>query len=94
MITIISAIANLIQAIACLFLGTNLPFHINQSVGLTQGMFSLFGSGYGLSLISTFDRIHRQALNNGYDDSIKTYMAVSGMNQIKRFFVYQCFLCL
>ena len=64
--------------VACVFLAQDLSIKIAKSLILTQLMFTLFGSGYGLILISTSDRVYRQALKYGHADNIETYLVVSG----------------
>ena len=65
--------------ISCLFIGQQPILGVQKSLSLTQGMFTLFGCGYGLLFLSTFDRVYRQSLAKGYSDSIETYLVVSGM---------------
>ena len=76
--TILSAIGNIMLIVACLFIGQYRSLGISNSMDLTQVMYSLFGCGYGIILISSFDRVYRQALKNGISDDIETYLMVSG----------------
>lgn len=70
--------------ISCLLIGQMSLIGLHKSLRLTQGMFTLFGCGYSLIFISTFDRIYRQIISKGYSDCIETYLVVSGTLLIKQ----------
>ena len=76
--TIMSAIGNILLIVACLFIGQCTSLGVTKSFSLTQAMCSLLGAGYGLIMISSFDRVYRQALRKGKSDGIETYLMVSG----------------
>ena len=66
-------------AISSLFIGQQPILGVQKSLSMTQGMFALFGCGYSLVFISTFDRVYRQVIERGFADSIETYIVVSGI---------------
>jgi hypothetical protein len=78
--TIISIIGNLFLIVAFTFIGPA-PFFANlkPSVELAYGMGSVIGSGYGLVLISSFTRVYKAAMAKGYEDTVNTYLIISGI---------------
>ena len=80
---VISVFGNLLLTISSLFLGQHSLLGLHKSFSFTQGMFTLFGCGYSLIFISTFDRIYRQTIAKGYSDNIETYLVVSGITLVK-----------
>ncbi len=51
---------------------------ISPSVNLAYGMTAVVGSGYGLVLMSSFARVYKTAIRKGYEDTINTYLIISG----------------
>ena len=67
------------MAAGCLFVGPAPFLAIKGSLILSQGMIILIGIGSAFITISTYSRVHLEALKQGYSDGIETYLVVSGM---------------
>ena len=66
------------MAAGCLFVGPAPFLTENGSLILSQGMIILIGIGCAFIIISTYSRVHLEALKQGYSEGIETYIVVSG----------------
>ena len=76
----VSFLGNALQSVAFLLVGPSpiLPF-LKPDVTLMQASTSLSGAGIALVVVSTFTRALRAAFEQGYGDSMDTYLVVSGL---------------
>eukprot|EP00095_Tigriopus_kingsejongensis_P010457 snap_masked-scaffold1863_size26100-processed-gene-0.1 protein:Tk10457 transcript:snap_masked-scaffold1863_size26100-processed-gene-0.1-mRNA-1 annotation:"chromaffin granule amine" len=76
---IISIIGNALMAVVFVFVGPLPVLSFGTSLELLYGMAALIGFSYTFTMVSTFSRAHSEAMRQGYEDDLQSYIILSGL---------------
>eukprot|EP00095_Tigriopus_kingsejongensis_P001693 maker-scaffold3251_size9521-snap-gene-0.1 protein:Tk01693 transcript:maker-scaffold3251_size9521-snap-gene-0.1-mRNA-1 annotation:"chromaffin granule amine" len=76
---ILSIIGNALMAIVFVFVGPLPVLPFGTSLELLYGMAALIGFSYTFVMVSTFSRAHNEAMRQGYEDDLQSYIILSGL---------------